>query len=491
MSAGTSFAERYRMLGMIGKGAMGKVYLAEHTELGRRVAVKVLQAEWSSQPVAVRRFRVEARTMGALGHPNIVQVFDAGALPDGRLFLVMEHLDGHDLARELATARSLETGRACVLMRQVALALGAAHRLGIVHRDVKPSNVMLVRRPDGERAKVLDFGIAANTALSDGAERLTDPGSLLGTPAYMAPEQATDRPPTPAFDVYAAGVMLYQLLTGALPHRATTAFELLSLKLGRTAPPVDARRPGLPPLLVKLVADCLAIDPASRPADGDALVARLDEVLADMRTEALCSTEVARPSRAVRRRRAAPRWTNAALVAASVLGVAHVLTLLSQDPANAGPVEVVASTLDSRPLASACAEPPLPAQEPAPPVAAARERSPVSSSAPSAPVVLAEAPTRVATAPSRARPRSGADLTPRCQRVRTVAEEARRTQQWSLLRDHSRQQECWASVAEARKLQTKASMELGDFAGCVTAGERLKDPEVQQWLKLCRKRAHG
>jgi hypothetical protein len=496
-AVGAIFAERYRMLGVIGKGGMGTVYLAEHTELGRKVAIKVLRPEWSADPPSAKRFRVEARTVSALGHPNIVQVFDAGALADGRLFLVMEHLDGRDLARELASTRTFDVRRACVLLRQTSLALGTAHRTGVVHRDVKPSNVMVVRHAHGEVAKVLDFGIAANAALTDVAERLTDPGSLIGTPAYMAPEQAADQPPTPAFDVYAVGVMLYELLTGVLPFTGSTAFEVLSLKLNRAAPPVDRRRPDLPPLLVKLVADCLATDPAARPADGDALVARFDEVLAAMQCDSAHSVRPAARTATPRLRRGAERWVSAGLVAAIVFAVAHVVALLSPDTAIAErSLAVAAATPYPEPLA----EPEPPRVEPQPalqPIEPA-PRPAASAAPPSAPVMLAKAPppapARVAAVRSRAKPTpqvADAYLTPRCQRIRASAEEARRTQLWSLLRDNSHQHECWASAAEARKLQTKAFMELGDFSSCIATGQNLRDPEVQQWLKVCRKRAGG
>jgi serine/threonine-protein kinase len=494
---GAIFAERYRMLGVIGKGGMGTVYLAEHTELARKVAIKVLRPEWSADPPSAKRFRVEARTVSALGHPNIVQVFDAGALADGRLFLVMEHLDGRDLAREFASSRTFDVRRACALLRQVALALGTAHRAGVVHRDVKPSNVMVVRHAHGEVAKVLDFGIAANAALTDAAERLTDPGSLIGTPAYMAPEQAADQPPTPAFDVYAVGVMLYELLTGVLPFTGATAFEVLSLKLNRPAAPVDRRRPGLPPLLIKLVADCLATDPAARPTDGDALAARFDEVLAAMQSDSASGSRPAVRRVAPRQRRGAARWVSAGLVAAIVFAVAHVIALLSPDTAIAERnLEVADATPDLQPLAEP--EPPHVEQQPALQPAAPQPAPQPAPSAAAATLTPAKAPpptlAKVAAVKSRAKPApqtGDAYLTPRCQRIRTSAEEARRTQLWSALRDNSRQHECWASAAEARKLQTKAFMELGDFSSCIATGENLRDPEVQQWLKVCQKRAGG
>jgi serine/threonine protein kinase len=491
---GTIIADRYRVLGVIGKGGMGTVYLAEHLEVGRKVAIKVLLAEWSAHQSIARRFRVEARTAGSLGHPNIVQVFDAGALPDGRLFLAMENLEGRDLARELDSVRTLEARRACVLMRQVAMALGAGHRAGIVHRDVKPSNVMLVPQPDGEVAKVLDFGIAANAALNAAStDRLTDPGSLMGTPEYMAPEQATNTPPTPAFDVYAVGVMLYELLTGALPFTAMHTFELLTLKLNRAAPSIDKKRPELPPLLVDLVADCLAIDPAKRPADGDALVVRFDEVLADMRRSssqlghAIVATRpiktmisVPRPRQSLARRWLIPAVAGLAAAAGAVLAIS-----LREPPLEAEPAEVVPEV---EPPAETPKPEPLPVVEPAPPPIEPQKIEPTEP----LPAVIPPDPAPTGKTPKTTHKsvKTGDEyLTPRCQRVRQTAEEARRTQRWSVLRDNSKQRECWASEIEARRLLTKAAMELGDFSACISAGKGLKDPEVQGWLKVCQKRA--
>ncbi|HEY8375018.1 MAG TPA: serine/threonine-protein kinase, partial [Nannocystis sp.] len=191
ISPGTILVDRYRVLQVLGRGGMGHVYLGEHLEIGRKVAIKVLLSRWSETESIVRRFKAEARTASSIGHPNIVQVFDAGSLPDGRLFLVMEYLPGRDLEVEMIEVGRFEVERACHLMRQIALALGAGHRAGIIHRDLKPGNVMLVEQGGEEVVKVLDFGIAANAGLVlKSGERLTDPGSLMGTPEYMAPEQA-------------------------------------------------------------------------------------------------------------------------------------------------------------------------------------------------------------------------------------------------------------------------------------------------------------
>ncbi|MCY1056019.1 serine/threonine-protein kinase [Nannocystis sp. SCPEA4] len=519
---GTVLVERYKVIKVLGRGGMGSVYLAEHIEVGRKVAIKVLLSQWSKTDSIVRRFRAEARTASAIGHPNIVQVFDAGMLPDRRLFLVMEHLAGRDLEAELIENVALEPRRSCVIMRQIALALGAGHRAGVVHRDLKPSNIMLVPQSDGEAVKVLDFGIAANGGLIvSGAERITSPGSLMGTPEYMAPEQATNMPARPTFDVYAMGVMLFEMLSGDIPFSASNAFELLAFKLNRPAPSIETRRPGLPPTLVKLIADCLATDAAERPSDGDTVAARLDQVLQEMRRSStslgLEQTTPGEPEPADTLGAAtafaaveaslppfkstpgttlppvhgpAPRQLLALLLLGllAVGGLALTVWLLRSPPPEPPPPELAAVV---PPAPTPVEPPPVPKDTSPPPTPTPVEPAPLE------PAPLEPAPTPAEgvgarpTAKNGARPGGDAHLTQRCQRVRTSAETARRSQRWAILRDYSRQRECWASAAEARKLETKALMELGDFTGCMSVGKGLKDQEAQGWLKLCQKRVGG
>jgi serine/threonine protein kinase len=517
---GTVLVERYRILQTLGRGGMGSVYLAEHVEVGRKVAIKVLLPQWSETESIVKRFRAEARTASKIGHPNIVQVFDAGTLPDKRLFLVMEHLEGRDLEAELIEFTSLEVRRACVVMHQIALALGAAHRAGVVHRDLKPSNIMLVPQHGGEAVKVLDFGIAANASVAlAGDERITRPGSLMGTPEYMAPEQATNLPARPTFDVYAMGVMLFEMITGDIPLSASNAFELLAFKLNRPAPSLDERCPGLPASLVRLVADCLATDPAERPQDGDAVAARLEVVLQDLGRDAEASVprrtratpvEAPAPDLSVIRPRQSPEPTpgttlvppprrerrvspsTIVLAALALLGIVALVCALRADPppepnlAAPAPESPGPEQPDPKDISPPPPAPPTP--EPAAPEPETPE--------PEAPEAEAPAPepaARSTSARSTSKPtsRSDAHLSARCQRVRASAEEARRSQRWAVLRDYSRQRECWASSVEARKLETKALMELGDFKGCMSVGKGLKDQEAQGWLKLCQKRAGG
>ncbi|WAS90708.1 serine/threonine-protein kinase [Nannocystis punicea] len=504
MSPETLLDGRYRILEVVGEGGMGAVYLAEHVELQRTVAIKVLHAEPSSRASIARRFRVEACKAGALGHPHIVQVFDAGELADGRLFVVMAYLEGHNLARELEEVLVFEADRACVLMRQAALGLAAAHRAGIVHRALKPSSVMLASEPNGEVVKLIDFGLAAKVALNAGVvEHASEAGAHRTDADYMAPEQATSVAPNPAIDVYAVGVMLYEMLTGSLPFTARHTFELLNFKLLHPAPSIDARRPGLPARLVQLIADCLSIDPAARPASGEALAARLDEVLADLRhpqaplpfvasaapIEPPTEPPVSVPAPSGR------RWIAVAvgvlLVAVAAFVWVRPEAALEAEPEGRAPIPTAPVPTPAREVAEVVVPPPTPAVAPAPAPepeprrpdanakSQARRPAPVGSAA-APPAPAAEAEPNAAT--------DAAHLTVRCQRIRSKAEEARRTQRWSVLRDQSRHRECWASDPERRKLQTKAAMELGDFADCIAIGSSLRDPEVQDWLKLCKRR---
>ena len=486
MSSGTLIDGRYRIVAAIGEGGMGAVYLAEHAEVGRRVAIKVLNPEPSARASIARRFRVEACKAGSLGHPHLVEVFDAGALPDGRLFVVMEHLEGRDLAHELEEVLVFDAERACVLMRQVALGLAAAHRAAIVHRALKPSSVMVATQAGGEVVKLLDFGLAAKLALGgESGEHASEAGAHSSPADYMAPEQATSVAATPAMDVYAFGVMLYELLSGSLPFTARHAFELLNFKLLHAAPSIDARRPGLPPRLVRLIADCLSIDPAARPADGAALVPRLDAVLADLRRQAPLASEDVDAIAPSRRRRAWPvMLAIGVMLAAAVVAVNRSPGAIEAEPAASAP--------PSPPPAVAPAE-----REPQPSVVPLTAPAPVVSPPPEptasprkSDASVKPSPRRPAQEPEAAVSTDDeAHLTPRCQRIRTKASEARRAQRWSVLRDQSRHRECWASELEARKLQTLAAMELADFSGCLAFGSALRDPEVQQWLKLCRIRS--
>ena len=278
--AGTVIADRYRVLSYLGQGGMGTVYLGEHVTVGRSVAIKVLTQEWSGNDAVTDRFRAEARAASAAGHPNIIEVFDAGELDDGRLYLVMEFLTGRTLHEELRDVGIPELGRTCRIIRDTARAIRAAHEVGIVHRDLKPDNIMLVDRGagEGESVKVLDFGISASVNHREQG-RLTVDGQTLGTPEYMAPEQAQGKEATESFDIYALGVLFYELLVGEPPFKGSNIIEVMTRKATQSAPSLGRKRGDLPTCLIELVDDCLEIEPEDRPANVRMFLARLESII--------------------------------------------------------------------------------------------------------------------------------------------------------------------------------------------------------------------
>lgn len=280
LDRGTLVATYFRVLEHIGPANFGELYRGEHIQMGSRVAVRVLSPQWkglvkSEEDVA--RFRRMARAASDTSHPNIAQVFDAGRLPDGRLFLVTELLVGRSMFEEIGERGYLPVLRAARVLRDVARAVRAAHQTGQIHRDLKAENVMLVPLPDGdgEAVQVLDFGIAA---WAEAEARKTNPGAFVATPDYMAPEQVQGKPATPLFDIYAMGVMLFEALVGETPFSGNPQF-IMKAKISRSAPSLGAKLPGMPRRLVELVDDCLNIDPGLRPQSANEFVVRIEEVL--------------------------------------------------------------------------------------------------------------------------------------------------------------------------------------------------------------------
>ncbi|WP_272008374.1 serine/threonine protein kinase [Nannocystis radixulma] len=239
---GQVLADRYRILDLIGKGGMGKVYLAEHVALGKKVAVKVLNPAYTNRPDQRKRFLREARAASTIGHENVIDVIDFGTTPSDQAYFVMEHLQGEDLGKVLKKG-PMQWARARRVMLQICRALQAAHTHGIIHRDMKPENVFLIHR-NGIRdfVKVLDFGIAKflEENRDGGTNPLTQVGALIGTPEYMAPEQIHGDPADQRMDIYAVGCILYQLLTGNLPFTDKTMYGVLSQQVN--AKPVPPRQ---------------------------------------------------------------------------------------------------------------------------------------------------------------------------------------------------------------------------------------------------------
>jgi len=265
----------YRLGRLVGEGSMGAVYEGTQEGLGRPVAIKILKARGGVDTTALERFGREARAAAALGHPNIVQVTDFRPDADPP-FLVMERLHGESLRAVISREKRLPVVRAALIVTQILDALSAAHRGGIVHRDIKPDNVFLTRIAGGtDMVKVLDFGVAKLT----GDRPLTAHGALMGSPAYMAPEQATGRAVDARTDVWAVGATLYHALTGRLPFDASSLPELVTWLLERPPPPLGAVLPGIDARMIAVVDRALAKDPAGRFASAEEMQRALEPLL--------------------------------------------------------------------------------------------------------------------------------------------------------------------------------------------------------------------
>jgi len=260
---GRVLGDRYRVLGLIAEGGMGTVYRAEHVVLGRRLAVKVLRPEFSTDEDLVRRFQREAVAASKLGQENIVDVTDFGRTREGNLYFVMEQLEGRSLAAVLHAEGPLPFDRTALILAQLCRALAAAHGHGIVHRDLKPDNLVLLRRDDGsDFVKVVDFGISKSPG--EGEDRITRAGTIIGTPEYMAPEQGSATAVDHRADVYAVGVLAYEVLTGGLPIEGATPIATLLAAQTRAPDPPSRRRPAIPPEVDGLVLRALAKRPEDR-----------------------------------------------------------------------------------------------------------------------------------------------------------------------------------------------------------------------------------
>jgi eukaryotic-like serine/threonine-protein kinase len=271
MTSTTTIAGRYRIEGRLGVGGMSTVHLAFDERLERYVALKLLAEHLAEDPTFVSRFRREALAAARLVHPNIVQVFDFGLDRETQQhFIVMEHVPGHSCAELLRDRGHLDVDQAVEIVAQACRGLDYAHRNGLVHRDVKPGNLLV---SDNDVVKLADFGIARAT----GQSSITQVGSVLGTAAYLSPEQARGEEAGPRADLYSLGVVTYQLLSGRLPYDAASLSEL-ALKQQRESPiPLQRLNPQVPPELARAVAMAIAIDQEARPPNA----VRLAETLRD------------------------------------------------------------------------------------------------------------------------------------------------------------------------------------------------------------------
>ena len=325
MSALTRVAGRYELVRPLGHGAMATVDLAHDVELDRPVALKRLAENLARDEDLQRRFLREARLAARLAHPNVVRVFDVGE-DDGRPFIAMEYVEGGTLAELVAQRGQLPVAETATLGTQMCAGLAAVHAAGLVHRDVKPQNLLL--RTDGV-LKLGDFGIAAG---HDGT-RLTLAGTVLGTAGYLAPEQARGEEVTAAADIYAVGAVLYELLTGE-PSRTAGSLAELGSEDGFEPPELAARVPTIPPELAAAVTACLSFRPEDRPPSAAALARLLAPVASDAETLSLPPDPAQRATEILARPdRTRSRWTGrrlaaiTALVAAAVAGLVAAIAL--------------------------------------------------------------------------------------------------------------------------------------------------------------------
>lgn len=271
---GTLVAKRYLVEEILGEGGMATVYRARHKNVERPVALKVIQGDLAKDTVVRERFRREAQNARKLAHPNIIEIFDHGETEDGSCFIAMELLSGMSLSEALSRAK-MDLSRALPIMVQSAKGIARAHDFDVLHRDIKPENIFLAHTEDGrEIVKVLDFGIARSAHDS----RLTNQGELFGTPQYMAPERIKGQDAASPSDIYALGIVFYEMLTGGLPFVASDITQFFIKHLNEPAPAPVLKNSKVPAKLNSLVLQMLAKEPEKRPIDAHAVVAELIQI---------------------------------------------------------------------------------------------------------------------------------------------------------------------------------------------------------------------
>jgi serine/threonine protein kinase len=275
--SGRMIKGRYRVLNKLGEGGMGAVYLAEQLSIGRKVALKLLQGNYAKNDEFIARFRREARLAASLNHRNIVTIYDFDQDSDDTLFIAMEYVDGIKLTDVIRCDAPLDVQRAIRLGTQIAEGLHAAHQQGVIHRDIKPDNIMVVGSDDTEEVKLMDFGIARlrDTGV---VTHLTMSGMIMGTPTYMAPEQAEGREVSEKTDIYALGIVLYEMLSGSVPFHASTPGAVVMKQIQETPLPLRSLRPEVPASIERVVMQALEKKPESRQQDVREVVQGLKKI---------------------------------------------------------------------------------------------------------------------------------------------------------------------------------------------------------------------
>jgi serine/threonine-protein kinase len=380
---GATLADRYEIIRRIGEGGMGAVYEARHSIIGKRVAIKVLLEKFLENEELIARLLQEARMASSIGHQNIVDVTDFGTTRDGRAFVVMEFLEGESLSQLIMRDAPLPVERSLAIVKQVASALGAAHAKGIVHRDVKPENVYLVRRGELDFVKVVDFGVskAVRSREEAGSEwqRLTRTGAVLGTPLFMSPEQAAGSEDIDErADIWATALILYECLTGELPFRGNNYLGVVAQIQNKEVQPPSALRPelGIPPAVDRVVMRALEKDRTRRYQQMELFEHDMDRLLAgDMEAGfdegAATASGPARPARG--------RWPlhlGVAAILAVGVGTAALLARTGREVDKpVAPAPTVVAPRGSAP-APKVADPPRPADEPSVTTPSERVRRP-------------------------------------------------------------------------------------------------------------------
>ncbi|HEY2744592.1 MAG TPA: protein kinase [Polyangia bacterium] len=285
---GQILADRYRVVRLVGEGGMGQVYEAQHVNINKRFALKLLRPEIVSNGEAVARFRQEAWSASSIGHENIIEIEDFATLPSGAVYLAMEFLEGVALSERMREEPALSFGEALDIMLQVSSGLAAAHEKGIVHRDMKPENVFLAQKYGRPLVKILDFGIAKVSG-ADGNKSLTRTGTIFGTPHYMSPEQALGKPLDLRADIYSVGVIMYELFTGRVPFEAESFMGILTKHITTQPTPPRQLAPerAIPVEIEAVIMRALAKEPEERYQTMGELGSELAAIAAELAPEVL------------------------------------------------------------------------------------------------------------------------------------------------------------------------------------------------------------